>query len=102
MLIFVTLAALLLAALGLSLVRTAPAVARWLAMLAAVAFAVVVSLADRTEGRDVPPRWGRAQLGGTAADERTAMLSAAESPRTSWNRWKTKPMSCRRSEARFL
>jgi len=40
--------ALLLAALGLGAVRTAPALARWLSLLVAVAFAIVVGLADRT------------------------------------------------------
>lgn len=77
MLILVTLAALLLATLGLCAVRTAPVVARWLALLAAVAFAVVGSLADRTEGREVAPRLGSAKLGGTSAAERTRMLAAA-------------------------
>ena len=77
MLIFVTLSALLLAALGLCAVRTAPAVARWLAMLSVVAFVVVGSLADRTEGRDVVSRFEQARLGGSASDQRTAMLLAA-------------------------
>ncbi|HIE71231.1 MAG TPA: VWA domain-containing protein, partial [Planctomycetes bacterium] len=77
MLIFVTLAALLLAALGLCALRTAPAVARWLALLSVVAFAVVGSLADRTEGRQVTSQFEQARLGGTASERRTAMLLAA-------------------------
>ncbi|MFT7535749.1 MAG: Mg-chelatase subunit ChlD [Hyphomicrobiaceae bacterium] len=85
MLILTTIVALLLAALGLAAVRTAPALARWLALLAAVAFAVVVSLADNTAERDVAMRSQSADLAGTAQATRTAMLlaAAAAGPRVS-------------------
>lgn len=85
MLILTTIVALLLAALGLAAVRTAPALARWLALLAAVAFAVVVSLADNTAEREVAMRSQSADLAGTMQDTRTAMLlaAAAAGPRVS-------------------
>ncbi|MFT4513024.1 MAG: Mg-chelatase subunit ChlD [Planctomycetota bacterium] len=77
MLILITIVALLLAAFGLAAVRTAPTLARWLALLAAVAFAVVVSLADTTAEREVGMRSQQADLAGSRAETRTAMLLAA-------------------------
>mgnify|MGYP003667349242 CR=1 FL=1 len=85
MLIPITIVALLLAALGLAAVRTAPALARWFALLAVVAFVVVVSLADNTAERAVAVRQQIAKLGATSRDTDTAMLLAAASagPRVS-------------------
>ena len=85
MLILTTIIALLLAAFGLAAVRTAPALARWLALLVAVAFAVVVSLADNTKVREVAMRPQVADLAGSTQDTRTAMLLAASAagPRVS-------------------
>lgn len=77
MLIFAILAALLLAALGLCTVRTAPPVARWLALLSVLAFAVVASLADKTVPQRVVPQLQEANLVGSASEQRTAMLLAA-------------------------
>jgi Mg-chelatase subunit ChlD len=85
LLILTTIIALLLAAFGLAAVRTAPALARWLALLVAVAFAVVVSLADNTKVREVAMRPQVADLAGSTQDTRTAMLLAASAagPRVS-------------------
>lgn len=77
MLIFAILAALVLAVLGLCTVRTAPPVARWLALLSVLAFAVVAGLADKTAPQRVVPQLQEATLVGTAAEQRTAMLLAA-------------------------
>jgi Mg-chelatase subunit ChlD len=77
LLILTTIVAQLIAAFGLASVRTAPALARWFALLAVVAFAVVASLADNTKEREVVMRPQRADLVGGAQETRTAMLSAA-------------------------
>ena len=77
MLIPLAIAILLLAALGHATVRTAPAIARWLALWLAVAFAVVVGLADRTAVRVVPPQVQQVTLDGDAVATRTALLLAA-------------------------
>lgn len=77
MLIFTSIVVLLIAAIGLASVRTAPPLARWFALLAVVAFAVVASLADSTKERDVVMRSQRVDLVGGAQQTHTAMLAAA-------------------------
>lgn len=77
MLILITIGILLVAILGLAAVRTASVLARWLALLAAIAFAVVINLADRTEQRPVQARLQRADLMSDLQDTRTSMLMAA-------------------------
>ena len=77
MLIFTSIVVLLIAAIGLASVRTAPPLARWFALLAVVAFAVVASLADNTKEREVVMRSQRVDLVGGAPQTHTAMLAAA-------------------------
>ena len=77
MLILITIGALLVSILGLAAVRTASVVARWLALLAAIAFAIVINLADRTEQRPVQARLQRADLTEDVQGTRTSMLLAA-------------------------
>jgi Mg-chelatase subunit ChlD len=75
--IIVAIIALLLAVVGLGMVRTAPGFARWVALVVAVGFVAVVSLEDRTEVRAVFPRLQSAELEGEAEVARTSMLMAA-------------------------
>lgn len=70
-------AGLLLALCGLGLVRTAPAAARWLALLVVLAFTIVAGISDRTAERRVEPRLEQVALVGEAEQQRTAMLRAA-------------------------
>ena len=70
-------AALLVTATGLVFVRTAPALARWFALVTGVGCAVVALLADRTDLREVPPRVPAPVSLGAGVEERTALLAAA-------------------------
>lgn len=74
---FVSTGALLLAAVGLLAVRSAPGAARWLAFVVLVGFAVVANVADRTEVRELAPSLAAADLAEAGGDARTAMLRAA-------------------------